>query len=77
MTGNVNRRQKPNKLESLWDDLLSRQPERVRAGYASLAASEQKTIYDHLQRMAGEPGWQPEQRLSAQIALSALENQEQ
>jgi hypothetical protein len=64
-----------NKLETLWNDLLSRQPDRIRTAYASLETSERKAVFTHLQRMAAEPGWQPEQRASAMAALQALENQ--
>ncbi len=61
------------KLEALWENLLSGQPPRVRAAYESLTEPEQKAVYRHLQRMADEPGWQPEQQLSARAALRALE----
>jgi len=64
-----------HKLEVIWDDLLSGQPERVRAAYVSLTEPEQKVVYKHLQRMADEPGWQPEQQLSARTALRAIEDQ--
>ena len=71
-TGKRHRRQSLNKLEALWDELLSRQPERVQAAYTTLEASEQEAVYAHLQRMADEPGWQPEQRASARAALQVL-----
>jgi hypothetical protein len=74
-TGKALRSRSSNKLETLWDDLLSRQPERVRAAYTSMKTSEQKAVVAHLQRMVDEPGWQPEQRSSALAALKALENQ--
>lgn len=61
-----------NSLETLWDDLLSRQPELIRIAYTSLDATSQKTIFKHLQRMASEPDWHPEQRQSAQAALDVL-----
>jgi hypothetical protein len=60
-------------LETLWDDLLSRDQELVRAAFGTLSAEEQKSVLAHLQRMVNEPGWQPEQRLSALAALDALE----
>ena len=59
-------------LEHLWDALLSRQPEQVQAAFRSLDPDHQRLIYAHLQRMANEEGWHPEQRLSAQAALEAL-----
>ncbi len=75
ITGKASRHQQPNKLEELWEDLLSGQPEKVRVAYAALETSERKAVLAHLQRMSTEPGWQPEQRLSAKAALVALENQ--
>ncbi len=75
-TGKAHRRQQPNKLENLWEDLLSRQPHRVLAAFISLDASEQKAVLNHLQHMLDEPGWHAEQRLSAQAALLAIGNQE-
>ena len=61
-----------DEIERLWDNLLSRQPERVRAAYESLSAEEQSGVLAHLQRMAEEEGWHAEQRLSARAALEAL-----
>jgi hypothetical protein len=65
----------PKDLEDLWDDLLSRQPKQVRSAFAALDLSDQKMVLAHLERMARETGWQPEQRASAVAALKALENQ--
>ena len=62
-------------LQELWRDLLSRQPETIRAAFASLDSSSRKTVITHLQRMQNDPGWQPEQRASARAALRALKNQ--
>jgi hypothetical protein len=59
-------------LETLWDRLLSREPEQIRSAFAALALDEQRAVAAHLQRMAAEPGWHPEQRLSAQAALDAI-----
>ena len=72
MTG---KEQGSKKLEALWDDLLSRQPERVQSAYASLAASEQQAVLEHLQRMLNESGWQAAQRAYARAALIALGKQ--
>jgi hypothetical protein len=58
--------------ESLWEDLLSRQPKTIEAAFFSLSDPEQQMVIQHLQRMVLEDGWQPEQRLSAQSALDAL-----
>jgi len=75
-TGKEQGNLKCNKLDVLWDDLLSRQPERIRAAFASLATPEQQSVLAHLQRMVSETGWQPEQRISARAAIQTLDNQE-
>ena len=62
-----------NSLEGIWDGLLSRRPDEVRFVFSTLAVEERTAVILHLQRMANEAGWLPEQRLSAQIALQALE----
>jgi hypothetical protein len=60
--------------EQLWDQLLSRQPDQIVAAYLRLAVAEQAYVVRHLERMAAEPGWYPEQRLSAQAALAAIKD---
>jgi hypothetical protein len=62
-------------LEDLWDALLSRQNEQVLAAFHSLDENDKAAVITHLQRMAGEPGWLPDQRVSAQAALTALDNE--
>lgn len=59
-------------IEHLWEQLLSRDGGTVLQAYSSLAAHEQSIVLTHLHRMAEEPGWHPEQRASAQAALSAI-----
>ena len=59
-------------LDKLWDHLLSRQPERVRQAFSSLDPESQRTVKQHLHRMATESGWLPRQRSSARAALKAL-----
>ncbi len=61
-----------DRIEALWDDLLSRQPGLIQSAYASLEPQAQMAVVNHLRRMLSEPGWQPEQRLSARAALDAL-----
>jgi hypothetical protein len=61
--------------EMLWDELLSRQPERIREVFDSLDAPSQKIILAHLETMVRETGWHPEQRISARAALHALSNE--
>lgn len=64
-----------NPLELLWDALLSRQPEKVRAAFNNLDPNSQRSVRIHLERMVSEPGWHPEQVKSAKAALTALESQ--
>jgi hypothetical protein len=59
-------------LEELWDALLSRDVQRIRSAYNSLGGEDQKAVLTHLNRMANEPGWQTEQRISARATLEAL-----
>jgi len=63
-----------DQLELLWDDLLSRQPERIKSAFTSLDASSRESVLIHLQHMAKDAGWQPEQRLSASTAIQALQD---
>jgi hypothetical protein len=59
-------------LETLWDRLLSRQPDEIWAAFERLPVSEQAAVLAHLWRMAEENGWQPGQRTSAKAALETL-----
>ncbi len=59
-------------LEILWELLLSRREEEIRSAFNRLTRQEQAAVTAHLQRMATETGWHPEQRRSAQAALAAL-----
>ena len=63
-------------LEKAWDDLLSRDKDRVIKRFSSLDESSQKNVLEHLQRMATEPGWHSEQSKSAQSALQILSDQD-
>jgi hypothetical protein len=60
-------------VEIVWENLLSRQPERIHQVYRSLSISERQAVLAHLLRMIDEPGWHPEQRLSARVAIQAIE----
>jgi len=62
----------PSLFEDLWERLLSRQPESIRPAFEALSDDEQTAVLTHLQRMAAEPGWHPEQRKSALAALQAI-----
>ncbi len=59
-------------LAEIWDQLLSREPERILAGYGNLQPEEQVAVVAHLRRMTTEAGWHPEQARSARAALKAL-----
>lgn len=61
-------------LETLWDGILSREPEQVQAAFSTLSDEEKQAVLAHLNRMSTEEGWHPEQRLSALLALQALGN---
>lgn len=61
-------------LENLWEQLLSRNPQQVRAAYDSLSTDQQAVVAAHLRRMATEPGWHIEQQRSAAAALEAIEH---
>jgi hypothetical protein len=58
--------------ENLWEQLLSRQPELVQQAFSGLEPPDRQAVIAHLQRMFEEPGWHPEQRKSAEIALQSL-----
>jgi hypothetical protein len=59
-------------LSAIWERLLSREAELVRNTFNELSPEEQQAVIHHLRRMASEPGWHPEQRLSAQSALEVI-----
>ena len=61
-------------LEILWDGLLSRDVERIRATFAALDETAQHFVLEHLTRMTREDGWHAEQVESAQLAIQALRN---
>ncbi|WP_299027241.1 hypothetical protein [uncultured Thermanaerothrix sp.] len=58
--------------EAFWEAILSRDPQQIQAAFARLDREAQKAVMQHLFRMVNEPGWHPEQRLSARKALEAL-----
>jgi len=59
-------------FETIWEMLLSREPERILAAYNALPADQKRAVLDHLEKMVSEPGWQFEERISAQAALDAI-----
>lgn len=64
-----------DQIEYLWENLLSRQPDLIRATFVALNDSDRKAVLAHLRRMAKETGWQAEQKISAEAAIQALETQ--
>ncbi len=64
-------------LESLWNELLSRRPQRIRRAFARLSHEEQQSVRAHLQRMVEEAGWHAEQVRSARAALKALAQEDE
>ena len=61
-----------DELETLWGQILGRDPARIRAMWHALPPEEQVYVLAHLERMATEPDWTEPQRVSAQIALQTL-----
>ena len=59
-------------LALLWNAILSRQTRRIQSAFQALDPAAQKALSAHLQRMASEEGWHPEQQKSAQAALDAI-----
>jgi hypothetical protein len=59
-------------LEVFWENLLSREAERVKEAFSLLTKIEQESVLAHLRRMSDEPGWHAEQRLSARFALEVV-----
>ena len=59
-------------IEDLWEQLLSSDPERIRKAFSELDPISQKSVLEHLNKMAVEEGWHPAQRASARAALQAL-----
>jgi hypothetical protein len=61
--------------EDIWGMLLSREVAMIEKAFSSLESDQKKAVLDHLDKMVTEPGWQPEQRVSAQIALDTISYQ--
>lgn len=59
-------------IDLLWDNLLSREPEKIRPAFIHLSQSECSAVIEHLNRMISEDGWHPEQKKSASIALQII-----
>jgi hypothetical protein len=59
-------------LERIWDQLLSRDPQRIKNTFAGLDKDSQQTVLVHLKVMTTGAGWHPEQVKSATVALEAI-----
>lgn len=59
--------------EEFWDAILSRESVLIRQACENLSDDERQALLAHLKRMASEPGWHPEQIVSALAALQVLE----
>ena len=44
-------------FETIWEMLLSREPERILAAYKTLPADQKRGVLDHLEQMVCETGW--------------------
>jgi hypothetical protein len=62
-----------NALEIFWDNMLSRDPDKILAVFKPLTQEDRRVVIEHLNRMLTEVGWHSEQRDSARAALKALE----
>jgi hypothetical protein len=59
-------------VEQLWNNLLSREIEKIKSSFQHLNQSDRIAVTEHLNRMTTEDGWHSEQKKSAQIALQAI-----
>jgi hypothetical protein len=60
--------------EEIWDAILSRETSRILSTWRALNQEEQNSVLSHLERMVSEDGWHPEQVISAQCALDAIQS---
>ncbi len=64
-----------DQIEAFWEEILSRQQERIQKVFAPLSPKEKISVLKHLKGMVSEPGWHPEQVVSASQALNALKEE--
>lgn len=60
-------------LQYFWENLLSRNPARIQSAFLTLDPTSKQAVIAHLQKMATEPGWHPEQVESARAALETIQ----
>jgi hypothetical protein len=65
-----------NLFDTVWSEILSRQPARIKTAFASLPSDEQAQVNAHLRKMVSEEGWHPEQVISARAALEAIDDEQ-
>ena len=58
--------------DDLWGSLLSRQPSVIRRVFIALDLASRQVVINHMEIMATQPGWQPQQIESAKFALEVL-----
>lgn len=61
-------------IQLFWDNLLSRNPARIKSAFSTLDENSKQAVIDHLKKMISETGWHPEQVKSAQIAINILQH---
>jgi hypothetical protein len=59
-------------VDLFWESLLSREPDQIQAAWNSIDRATQEQVLRHLQDMANDEGWHPEQQTSAEAALQVL-----
>lgn len=61
-------------IQLFWDNLLSRNPARIKSAFSTLDEDSKQAVIEHLKKMISESGWHPEQVKSAQIAINILQH---
>jgi hypothetical protein len=56
-----------------WDNLLSREANKIETAWRSLPQAYRKDVRDHLVAMVTELDWHPEQVKSAEAALNVID----
>jgi hypothetical protein len=56
-----------------WDNLLSRESDKIETAWRSLPHEYRKDVRDHLVAMVTELDWHPEQVKSAEAALNVID----
>jgi hypothetical protein len=64
-------------LDALWEQLLSEKTALIRSAWATLDEESRGAVKRHLQIMARDAGWHPNQRSAAAAALQCIEELEE